>query len=55
VQRAVAKGALAQLAYPLPGTSRDIGLTFRQNWHPTGAQSDMVAAIRLAAVQADAA
>jgi LysR family transcriptional regulator, regulator for genes of the gallate degradation pathway len=55
VQRAVAKGALAQLAYPLPGTSRDIGLTFRQNWHPTGAQSDMVAAIRMAAVQAEAA
>lgn len=55
VQRVLAKGILAQLAYPLPGTSRPIGLTFRPSWHPTLAQSEMVAAIRFVAAQAEAA
>jgi LysR family transcriptional regulator of gallate degradation len=55
VQGVLAKGILAQLAYPLPGTSRAIGLTFRPSWHPTPAQSDMVAAIRFVAAQAEAA
>lgn len=55
VQGVLARGILAQLAYPLPGTSRAIGLTFRPNWHPTPAQSDMVAAIRFVAAQAEAA
>lgn len=55
VQGVLKKGVLAQLGRPLPGTSRDIGLTFRSNWHPTLAQSDMVAAIRFVAAYAEAA
>lgn len=54
VQGILRKGNLAQLAYPLPETSRAIGLTFRQNWHPTLAQSEMVAAIRFVAAQVTA-
>ncbi|OYU20283.1 MAG: LysR family transcriptional regulator [Rhodobacteraceae bacterium PARR1] len=55
VQGVVQKGFLAQLASLLPGTSRAIGLTFRSSWHPTRAQSDMVAAIRCVAAQAETA
>jgi LysR family transcriptional regulator, regulator for genes of the gallate degradation pathway len=51
VQGAVDKGLLAQVAYPMPGTARPIGLTTRPDWHPTTAQSDMVKAIRLVAGQ----
>ncbi len=52
--RAVGAGLLTRLPVTLPDTTRPIGLTFRRDWHPSKAQSDMLAAIRAVAAQAEA-
>ena len=46
--RDLAKGILAPIPYLPQGTLRPIGLTTRQDWHPTRAQSRMMAALRSA-------
>lgn len=53
VARDVASGTLAPVPYRPSGPSRPIGLTTRQGWHPTRAQSDMLAALRRAGMDLD--
>lgn len=42
----IARGTLAQVPFHPQGTLRPIGVTTRQNWHPTRAQADMIKALR---------
>lgn len=46
ITREVARGTLIRLPYHPQGTLRPIGLTTRQDWHPTEAQAAMMVALR---------
>lgn len=46
VHRELAMGLLTSLAYDLSDTHRDIGLSYRHSWHPTGRQQEVLALLR---------
>lgn len=48
-ERDIVKGTLARVPFQPQDTLRAIGVTTRQDWHPTRAQADMIAALRIAA------